>query len=299
MLFVDNSLKNAIFKMVIWSKYMKKEVKILSKYFSKNPDIFFAFLFGSQTKKIAGRLSDWDIAVYFKPQTQREIEWEETDKYYPQEDKIWNDLVDICKTDNVDFVVLNRAPANIALSAVRGIPLVIRERRIFLDFLLRISRQAEDYHKFVDDYYEIMQRSSSLSLEDKEKLKKIISFLEEEIGLYDYFSSFTVKEYEDIHKRHEVERWVENMVNSAIDVGEVILASEKKKIPDYYKDIFVQLGTLPQFKSIDKETFTRWVKLRNILAHEYLDIKWQRINEFAKNCLPHFKNFMESAKKFL
>lgn len=71
------------------------------------------------------------------------------------------------------------------------------------------------------------------------------------------------------------------MINSAIDIGEVILASEKKKIPDYYKDIFVQLGLLPQFKSINVEKWTGWVKLRNILAHEYVDIKWQRIEEFV------------------
>lgn len=90
------------------------------------------------------------------------MEWEETDKRYQEEDKIWDDLVDICKTDNVDFVVLNRTPANIAVSAIHGIPLVIKDRCIFIDFVLRVARQAEDYRNFVDDYYTIMQRSASL-----------------------------------------------------------------------------------------------------------------------------------------
>lgn len=277
----------------------RKQLLALKKYFSKRKEVLAVFLFGSQAKSIAGKISDWDIGVYFEPQANKQVEWEETNKDYPQENKIWDDLVDILKTDNVDLVVLNRAPANIAASAIRGIPLVIKDRAIFIDFALRVNREAEDYRLFVDDYYAILERSVSLSPQDKEKLKRIILFLEEEMSLYNYFSSFIFEDYQDIHKRHELERWVENMVNSAIDIGEIILASQKKRIPDYYKDVFVQLGLLVQFKSMNIAKFTGWVKLRNILAHEYLDIKWKRINDFAKDSQPHFQKFLENAKKFL
>ncbi len=278
---------------------MKREIKQLERYFSNRPDVLAAFLFGSQAKNTAGKISDWDIAVYFKPEESGQVEWEEVDKDYTQGNKIWDDLIDILKTENVDLVVLNRAPSNIAASAIKGIPLVIKDRKTFLDFALRVLRQAEDYFQFVDGYYEISQRSSSLSLEDREKLNRIISFLEEEMSLYDYFTPFLFGHYQDVHKRHEVERWVENIINSAIDVGEIILASEKKRIPDYYKDIFIQLGLLPQFKSLNVEKFTEWIKLRNILAHEYLDIKWQKINGFIKESGPYFREFLESAKMFL
>lgn len=279
---------------------MKKKINQLKKYFDKREDISAAFLFGSQAKKTAGKISDWDIGVYFKPNVHVEIEWEDTDRNYPQENKVWDDLIDILKTDNVDLVVLNRVASNIAASVIsEGIPLSIKDRKIFLDFILLTMRQAEDYANFVDSFYEISQRSASLSPRDREKLKKIIDFLEQEINSCDYFSAFSFVDYEDLHKRREVERWVENIINSAIDIGEVILASERKKIPDYYKDVFVQLGLLSQFKSIDAEKWTGWVKLRNILAHEYLDIKWQRIEGFIKKCNAHFKNFLENAKKFL
>lgn len=174
----------------------------------------------------------------------------------------------------MDLLVLNRAPANISASVFsEGIPIVIKDRKLFLDFLLLTMRQAEDYANFVDDYYEISQRSTSLNPRDKEKLKKIIDFLEKELSSSDYFSNFNFVNYQDPHQRRDIERWVENMINSAIDIGEIVLAAEKKKIPDYYKDVFIQLGLLPEFKSIDVERFTGWVKLRNIPAHEYLDIK--------------------------
>lgn len=279
---------------------MKKGIKQLERYFTDRPDVLAAFLFGSQAKNTAGKISDWDIAVYFKPQGSGQVEWEETNKDYSQENKIWDDLVDILKTDNVDLVVLNRAPSNIAASVIsEGIPLIIKDRKLFLDFMLLTMRQAEDYSNFVDSYYEISQRATSLSPRDKEKLKKIIDFLEQEISFYDYFSAFTFVDYQDAHKRRDIERWVENMINSAIDTGEIILASQRKKIPDYYKDIFVQLGLLPQFQSLDIGRFTGWIKLRNILAHEYLDIKWQKVDSFVKDSREHFQGFLESAKKFL
>lgn len=278
---------------------MQEEIKQLERYFFGRTDVLFAFLFGSRSRHTSGGISDWDIAVYFKPQKASQIEWEDTDKNYPNEYKIWDDLVDVLKTDNVDLVVLNRCPANIAASAVRGAPLIIRDRAIFLDFVLTVDRQAEDYRQFVDDYYEISRRSASLGPRDRERLKKIIDFLEQEMDSCDYFSVFSFVDYQDLHKRRDLERWVENMINSAIDAGEIILASEKKKIPDYYKDVFVQLGLLPEFNLLDVEKFTVWVKLRNILAHEYLDIKWQRIISFVSESGPHFKRFLESAKKFL
>lgn len=279
---------------------MKNELRALKEYFAHRPDIVMAFLFGSHAKKIASRISDWDVAIYFMPQESGKVEWEEMGRDYPQENKIWDDLTDILKTDNIDLVVLNRAPANISASVINeGRIIAVKDRKLFLDFMLLTMRQAEDYASFVDSYYDISQRSSSLSLQDRERLKKIIDFLEQEFSLSDYFSIFSFADYQDLHKRHDVERWVENMVNSAIDIGEIILASKKKKIPDYYKDVFVQLGLLAEFKTMEIERFTGWVKLRNILAHEYLDIKWQRIKDFIGENQKHFREFLRNTKKLL
>lgn len=277
---------------------MQKEIKLLKEYFSKEPEVIAAFLFGSRAKKLSGKISDWDIAVYFKPEVSP-VEWEE-ERNYPEEERIWDNLVDLLKTDDIDLVVLNRVPANIAAQAIsQGIPVVIKDRGILTDFMLLVKRQAEDYREFVDRFYAISQRASSLSPEDKERLKKIINFLAEEVGLYSYFSLFSFKDYNDIHKRHEVERWVENMVNASIDIGEIILAGEKKKIPDYYRDIFIQLELLDRFGGLKLEKFAQWVRLRNILAHEYLDIKWKRIESFIRESEGNFREFIKRVKRFL
>ena len=47
------------------------------------------------------------------------------------------------------------------------------------------------------------------------------------------------------------------------------------------------------------ERFQRWVKLRNILAHEYLDIEWKRISDFIQNSQEYFQALLEDAKGYL
>jgi uncharacterized protein YutE (UPF0331/DUF86 family) len=70
-------------------------------------------------------------------------------------------------------------------------------------------------------------------------MKKMLIFLEQETEFYNYFSKFTFSDYEtDPHKRRDVERWVENMVNSSIDIGRIIISSLKRRVPDYYRISF-------------------------------------------------------------
>ena len=152
-------------------------IKKLKEYFKKRDDIVMAFLFGSQANKRAHSGSDWDIAVYFKPK-ESAVEYEEYDREYPEEDKIWGDLIDILKTDNVDLLVLNRTPANIADSAIRGVSLVVKDRGLWLKFMLIITALAEDFRKFTDDYYAIYLRSTSLTPQDSDRLERTIEFIE-------------------------------------------------------------------------------------------------------------------------
>src|SRR3990172_2088717 len=164
----------------------RNQIQKLKEYFEKRSDVVMAFVFGSQVGEKMRTMSDWDIAVYFTPEKNR-VEWEDQNKEYPTEDDVWNDCIEILKTDNVDLVVLNRAPISIANSAIKGNPLVIKDYRLWLEFMLIASREAENYKEFVDDYFEISRRSVSISRQDEECLKKTLSFLEEQIALHEYF----------------------------------------------------------------------------------------------------------------
>lgn len=274
-------------------------IQKLTAYFDARADVAMAFLFGSQAENRAHTGSDWDIAVYFTPETEL-VEWEEQNREYPEENRVWGACMDILKTDNVDLVVLNRAPASIADVAIRGMPLAIKDHGLRLRFMLIVTREAEDYRRFVSEFYAISQRSASLTERDEEALRKTITFIEQQFELYPYFMRFSVHDYtDDLHKRNDVERWIENIVNASIEMAKIILGSRKRLIPDTYRDALRQAVWQLKLPEDVAERFERWAKLRNVLAHEYLDIKWKRIVNFIQESESSFRQFTDAAKRFL
>lgn len=272
------------------------KIKLLSAYFSKRDDILMAFVFGSYANKTAHQESDWDIAIYFKP-VERKIEWENIERQYPEEDHLWRDCVKILNTDNVDLLILNRAPASIAETALRGVVLIVKDWSLWLKFTRVITAEAEDYRRFVDEMYAISQRSRSLAERDAEDLKRTIRFLEEQMSLYAVYKGFQKEEYnQEPRKRNEIERWLENIVNAVIDISKVVLGSRKRLIPSTYREAVEQSAREFHLSEATIEKLEHWIRLRNELAHEYLDIKWKKISDFAKTSEPHLKQFIEAAK---
>lgn len=280
---------------------MDKELKIsiLKQYFNKRDDIVFAFLFGSRIEGKARDESDWDMAVYFKPQSD-ELEFENTDLDYPQESQIWGDLTEILGTDRVDLTILNTAPASIADSALQGIPLTIKDRWLWLKFMLVITNLAENYRIWAHDYHQIVQRSRSLSPQDRERLERLIDFTEQQSELYPVYRQFLWDDYnENLRKRNEIERWLENIVNAIIDMAKVIVGSKKYLVPPTYRETVRNALRILEAPEEFETRFEKWVALRNNLAHEYLDIKWKRLEEFAKTSESYVTDFVSAVKTFL
>ncbi len=123
----------------------------LKEYFENRKEIAFAFLYGSQAKGTATKRSDVDIGVYFFPETRHPVEFEET-VFYPSEGEIGADLERVLNME-VELLVLNRVPADVAASAIKGIPLLIRDWNLYLDFLEVITDVAEDYAESVIALY--------------------------------------------------------------------------------------------------------------------------------------------------
>ena len=127
---------------------MNRIKKIIGPYLEKDKNVLMAFLFGSEAKGLASGESDIDIAVYLKREGRKE------------EAVLWNKLEELLHRD-VDLVILNRAPATISWSAIkRRIPLAIKDKGLFLDFMLDVSREAED---FIDFNLDTWRRKNALA----------------------------------------------------------------------------------------------------------------------------------------
>jgi len=146
----------------------------------------------------------------------------------------------------------------------------------------------------------IIRNGQNLRKENKIRLVKHITFLEREIQDWESFKSLSWEEYnKDRSKRRNVERWIENIVNSSVDIAKIILASENIPLPETYKEIVASLPLIPGF---DKETaghLSEWVKLRNIISHEYLDVRWNSIKRFIEETGPIYRTFLEKVKIYI
>lgn len=274
------------------------KIRLLKDYFRKRPEVSMAFVFGSYAKKRQIKESDFDVAVYFTPEG-RAIEWENT-RYYSGEDEIWLDIEKIIGI-KTDFVVLNRVSSTLAFSVIReGIPIIIKDRSLYLRFLLAVSSAAEYFREFIGDFWAIKQRSMSLAEDDRERLVRIADFLETEIRYYSEFSGITQDSYESSAAlRRNVERWVENIVNSSIDIAKIVLASRKKRMPQTYRDVLRELSLIKGFSKDTADKLAQFAKLRNILAHEYLDIRFTHIKRFIENSETAYKKLLDFVKALL
>jgi len=278
---------------------MEKILENLKKYFKSRDDISMAFLFGSYARGQETGESDVDIAIYFKPQG-RELEWEEVDKDYTAEDEVWGDIEKIIGK-NTDLLILNRAPASICYAAIeKGRDIIIKDNTLFWNYYLVISREAQDFFQTVREFKEIKDRSQSLNEIDRIQLIRIIDFLENELKEYDNFINLNQKDYTTISaNRRNVERWIENIVNASIDVGKVILASEKKQIPQTYREILEKLSIIKNFNKKTAQELASFVKLRNVLAHEYLDMRFAKIKKFIDSSRGLYEELINFAKKIV
>ena len=72
-------------------------------YLANRDDIVFAYLFGSYAKRKQTHLSDIDIAVYMKYDNQ----------VFDKKLEILSDLSKKLETDDIDLVILNKAPISL------------------------------------------------------------------------------------------------------------------------------------------------------------------------------------------
>jgi len=271
----------------IGCKKMKPQDKLEKsrKYFQDKENVVLAFIFGSSAKGIAGEDSDLDIGVYLKDKK--------------EEDEIWREISKVTGKE-VDLVVLNDAPASLISNVLKtGIPLVVKDRNLFWDIYLTKTLEAEDFSEFVESYWKIYQRSGSLAPEDRTRLIERIQFLESEFQEIDSFKDLTLGEYQkDKVKRRNIERWTENIINATIDIAKIILASEKKEILKTYEESLLKFGLFAGLEDEEAEKISTLARLRNILAHEYLDILYKRIKNFITDSQPIYDKIFNFLSRY-
>ncbi|MEK7621678.1 MAG: HepT-like ribonuclease domain-containing protein [Patescibacteria group bacterium] len=273
-------------------------IEKLKTYFQSRDDVVFAYLFGSVSTGNTHVESDIDIGVYFTPKVSG-LEYESTNEY-AGESKIWSDLEQITGR-TTDLVILNRASVAVFFSVInQGYKLFSRNDNLLARLYSAISMLAEDFRTFVSGFIKIKERSSSLSPIDRGRLERLADFLGNETLDFKKFATITQQDYQrDVMLKRALERWAENIVNTSIDIAQLLLASEKRPLPQTYKTILQELSAIPDFEPTIATALADFTHMRNILAHEYLDIRFSLLSKFINNAPPAYDYLINFCKKKL
>jgi uncharacterized protein YutE (UPF0331/DUF86 family) len=137
-----------------------------------------------------------------------------------------------------------------------------------------------------------------LKPEQKESILTRLAFLEAELDDLEKLGTITWQIYNEVRdKRLNVERMVENLTNACIDIGKIILAGEAAEMPATYKEVFHKLSWLEIIPVSLADELVGLVELRNALAHQYLDLKWDKIKSFLQDGPRVIKSFAALVQK--
>lgn len=264
----------------------------LKAYFQPAKDVSFAFLFGSYARGRTLKESDIDIAVYLKEGYS-----------FNRVKEIWRDVEDLARKD-VDLVILNTASPLIGYTAIRGKPLALNDYEAYLSYMLQISQEAEDFRYFLLDMWGLKEKLKTEGLHmnplneiQKASIVKRIDFIELELTDLEQYEGLTFETYsQDRRTRRDIERISENVANAVIDICKIVLVGEDTELPETYREIFNKLSQMGIVRSGLGESLSDLTRLRNVLAHQYLDIKWEMIKDFMVKGKNDVKTFLTTIK---
>ena len=238
------------------------------------PNLLFGFLFGSAA---AGRLrsdSDVDVAVYQASAGKLEIEAE-------RELELEADIqaaLERATQRNVDLLSLNRAPATVCTAALlSGRPVLLRDAAFYTRYFLAVTAVASDFLQAECEFRAIRDRSRSLSAIDRSRLQRILDFIDTELEDRDH----GVNHYQTDRNLCNLDRWVEMLINAALDIGKIVLASERRSVPYTYGEILAELESSEHFPGLAGR-LRPLAALRDVLAHEYLELRFGRVSHFPE-----------------
>lgn len=136
---------------------------------------------------------------------------------------------------------------------------------------------------------------------DKERLARISDFLQEELKDFrDKFLKVDYKSYKiNSDLRRNIERCIENIVNASLDIAKIILVGEEIAVPETYREYFLSLTSRDIIDETNASMLANGVRMRNILAHQYLDIRWQKIEGFITIDWKAYETFLIAIKRYL
>ncbi len=141
---------------------------------------------------------------------------------------------------------------------------------------------------------------SPLKPEHLESIIRRLDLLRTEVQDLAKFRAMTQAEYVGKRdRRRNLERLVENVVNATTDVAKIVLAARDVPIPESYRQSVEQLGAIGVLEPTLAGMVAEFTRLRTVLAHQYLDIRWESLRNFIREAPAVMGGFLAAMEQFV
>jgi uncharacterized protein YutE (UPF0331/DUF86 family) len=135
---------------------------------------------------------------------------------------------------------------------------------------------------------------------DKSLILRKIAALDEYVGQIKEYESLSGKEYAANWKiQRIVERTLQMMIETCLDISSHIISHEKLPVPETYADMFRILVRNGILSDLQLGALEKMAKFRNIVVHDYEKIDADILIGILKNNLNDFEKFKLSIIEYL
>jgi uncharacterized protein YutE (UPF0331/DUF86 family) len=99
--------------------------------------------------------------------------------------------------------------------------------------------------------------------------------------------------------RAAIERNFQLAIESALDIGEVIISTRDFEKPEDYRDVMLILGKQGVIPVEFAERFAKAAGFRNILVHMYEKVDVGKLHDYLQNNLEDFNEFAKFVARYL
>jgi len=138
---------------------------------------------------------------------------------------------------------------------------------------------------------------------NKELVQRKITLIQEDLANFSSFAQYSFDEIaKDYIKQAATERFLERVVNRAIDINQHLiaeLATEKTSVPLTYTDTFLRLVDFAIYPKNFASEILKSAGTRNKLTHEYNTTDPDKIYSSIGDCLRDYHQYCDYILKFL
>ena len=135
---------------------------------------------------------------------------------------------------------------------------------------------------------------------DKSLILRKLSTLDEYLKQINEYANISPKDYAaDWKIQRIVERTLQMMIETCLDVSGHIISDEKLRVPETYADMFRILVENDILKGSQLEAFEKMAKFRNIIVHDYEKIDAGIVLGILQKNLNDFEGFKSAIIDYL